>query len=227
MDTLHKTRIMIVDDHPLVREGIAHALMRDGDMDVCGETDGIADTKKQLDYFNPDLMIVDISLNDGNGLDLLEYLTRERPHMPVVVVTMHDEPMYVEKAFKLGAKGYFSKRESIRNLNRAVRNVMEGEMYVSKFAAESVFQAMNSEKEPLLVEPRDLLSKREMEIFMLLGEGKRRYQIADELSMSVKTVGTHFERMKNKLELNSAGDLTQFAIQWTRSNATSVPIPKE
>lgn len=214
-------RIIIVDDHPLIREGIAQALTRQGGWTICGETGRISKAMQLVDTSKPDLVLIDISLEDGSGLDLIELLAKRHPNLPIVVITMHDEPMYVERAFKVGARGYFSKRESIRNLAQALQSVLEGKIFVSEFAANRVFQAMKTDDNEPSISPTKVLSRRELEIFQLLGEGLRRHQIAERLHLSVKTVGTHFERMKFKLELDSAGDLARSAIHWARKQTPS------
>jgi len=209
--------ILVVDDHSVVREGVVLTLEREEDLSVCGEAEDLVQARAILTETPPDLILLDISLSKEKetGLDFLRELRQKENRVPVMVLSMYEEPIYVEKALKEGARGYFLKSESIRSLPEAIRKVMEGKIYLSEFLASTLIENRYSPGQDS-IDPASVLSKREMEIFELLALGFRRSQVAEQLFMSVKTVGSHFERMKSKLNQKSLRDLMQFAVSWGR-----------
>lgn len=205
--------VFVVDDHSVVREGVVMTLERENDLTVCGEADTLLKARTALKETKTDLILLDLSLSKDNetGLDFLRELRQEKNPIPVLILSMYEEPVYVEKALKEGARGYFLKSESIRSLPGAIRRVMEGKIYLSKELASELIENRYSQDESV-PNPEIVLSKREMEIFELLARGFRRGQIAERLVMSVKTVGTHFERIKTKLNQKNLRELIQFAV---------------
>lgn len=207
-----KFKIFLVEDHPLTRSGIMHIVDSEEDMFVCGEADNANTAHEQIKTLTPDIVIADISLVDSTGIDLIQMLRKDHIDIPVLVVTMHDERYYIEKAFKAGANGYLFKRDSVNNVTDAIRQVMAGKSYSS----DSVETAMSSESphpvpgDSSIVEK---LSRRELQIFELLGSGNNRKEIADKLSISLKTVESHVDNMRAKLNVSSGFELVYLAIK--------------
>jgi DNA-binding NarL/FixJ family response regulator len=205
-------RIFLVEDHPLTRSGIMHIVDSEEDMFVCGEADSAFTAHEQIKELNPDIVIADISLVDSTGIDLIQMLRRDHIEIPVLVVTMHDERYYIEKAFKAGANGYLFKRDSVNNVTDAIRQVMSGKSYSS----ESVDSAMSTESSQSISGDSTIvekLSRRELQIFELLGSGNNRKEIADKLNISLKTVESHVDNMRAKLNVSSGFELVYLAIK--------------
>ncbi len=206
-------QIFLVEDHPLTRSGIIHIVDSEEDMTICGEADNADSALEKIKELHPDLVIADISLVESTGIDLLQSMRRNELSIPVLIVTMHDERYYIEKAFKAGANGYLFKRDSASSVTDAIRQVIAGEMYSSESVDFSLVQDSSSvESDELSI--ADKLSKREMEIFELLGNGKNRKEIADQLNISLKTVESHIDNMRSKLEVSSGFELVYIAIKY-------------
>ncbi len=209
------TRIMIVDDHPLVRTGFRQLIESEPDLGVCCEAANIAEAIHYIKDGRPDLAIVDLSLPDGNGLDLIKRMQVKYPELPVLVSSMHDEDLFAERALRAGAKGYINKQEAGDQVIVALRQVLAGNIYLSqemstRLAPELAHNGQTPDKSPI-----QNLSNREVEIFELIGHGLSTGKIADKLHLSVKTIETHRANIKSKLGLHSAGELTRSAMQWT------------
>jgi DNA-binding NarL/FixJ family response regulator len=216
--TQSKTRVMIVDDHPIVREGYSRLIDNQADLHVCAEADGNVDAIKKIMDDPPDLVIVDISLKDGSGLELIKDIKAHNEDIKVLVVSMHDESLFAERSIRAGALGYVNKQQATKRLIEAIRRVMEGKIYLSSYMTErmlcrSVGSANYSEKPPI-----ESLSDRELEVFQLIGQGETTRQIADKLHLSPKTVETYRENIKHKMNLENATELTQHAVQWVLEN---------
>ena len=207
-----KHKIFVVDDHPLFREGLVRVLKKEIDLTVCGEAKTGEETVKQLETIKPDLVIVDISLEGMNGIDLTKKLRSLYPKLPILILSMHNESMHAERALRAGAKGYVMKREEGPKLLEAVHRVLQGHIYVSKAVDELMLQKLVLGGASAT--PVDALTEREFEIFRLIGEGYGSRQIADELNVSIKTVETHRENIREKLNLDSTFELVQHAIHW-------------
>ena len=213
-----KMRVMIVDDHPIVREGYARLIDRQGDLKVSAEADGNVDAIRKIMDDPPDLVIVDISLKDGSGLELIKDIRVHHEEIKVLVVSMHDESLFAERAIRAGALGYVNKQQATERLIEAIRRVGEGKIYLSSYMTErmlcrSVGSTNYSDESPI-----DSLSDRELEVFQLIGQGETTRQIADTLHLSPKTVETYRENIKHKLNLENATELTQHAVQWVLEN---------
>ncbi|MFH1743289.1 MAG: response regulator transcription factor [bacterium] len=212
MENKEKTKILIVDDHPLLRAGIAQVIQREVDLIVCAEAATVSHALEEIEHTKPDLLIVDLSLEDGSGLDLIDAVNKRDKPIPVLVISMHDESMYIERAFQAGAKGYLLKRDALANATVAIRKILKGDLYASDRVLSSMVAVMK--RDPAVdINPGDLLTEREMEVFRLIGQGYRRGQIAEMLHVSAKTVETHFERMKSKLGFKTTAELSQWAVQ--------------
>jgi DNA-binding NarL/FixJ family response regulator len=209
-------RVLIVDDHPLVRDGIRLRIETGSEFRVCGEAADIHEALIQLDQTSPDLAIVDISLKEGNGLDLVKRMLARRPSLRIIISSMHEESIYAERALIIGAMGFVHKLESAETFLQALREVVGGRI----FASETVIQRMLSRKVGRRDSPEgpvsevDQLTERELEVFERIGRGKDVKAIAAEMHLSPKTVETYRDRIRQKLEIGTAHELKHFAFQW-------------
>jgi DNA-binding NarL/FixJ family response regulator len=216
-----KKRIMVVDDHPIVRQGLALLIDREPDLVVCGEAEEAMGALHVLASAHPDVLIVDISLNGPDGLDLLKSIRSTHPTLPVLILSMHDESVYAERALRAGANGYIMKQEATEKVLVAVRRILSGEIYVSDRIANKMLKHYITGVGTLRSSSIADLSDRELEVFRLIGEGHGTRQIAAELHISVKTVESYQAHIKEKLALRSARELVQHAIQWNMNEKAS------
>ena len=210
-----KRRILIVDDHPLVRAGIAALIGSEGDLEVCGETGTFSEALELARLTEPDLTIVDLSLADGSGLELIKRLKGGQPGARLLVCSMHEESLFAQRALKAGAMGYINKQEAISYVIDAIRRVLGGKVYLSQRMTERVLQGLAGGGAAHGTPSVRDLSDRELEVFSLIGQGFATSLIAEQLHLSVKTVEAHREKIKKKLHLNSGSELTRYAVQWT------------
>ncbi len=210
-----KKRILVVDDHPIVRQGLALLINREPDMVVCGEAEDAMSAMHVISSARPDVLIVDLSLSGPDGLDLLKNVRTTHPSLPVLILSMHDESIYAERALRAGANGYIMKQVATEKVLVAVRRILGGEIYVSDRIANRMLKHFVTGS----VAPGDStvadLSDRELEVFRLIGIGHGTRQIAEELHISVKTVESYQAHIKDKLSLRSSRELVQHAIQWS------------
>ena len=206
-------RVFIVDDHPLVREGLANLINQQTDVTVCGESEDSASAMSGIQALQPDVILVDISLKNESGLELVKTLKNQYPDLAVIVISMHDEALYAKRALHAGARGYVMKRETTKNVLTAIRRVLEGDVYVSDRVVNSMAKRMSSRK-TAAAEPVERLSDRELEIFRLLGQGRTPSQIAEDLRLSLKTVQAYCARAKEKFGVTSLTELLRAAIRW-------------
>ncbi len=212
--TQHK--IFLVDDHPVTRAGVAMLVNQEADLLVCGEADSAPLAIAQIPKLNPDLTIIDITLRTTSGIELLKDLRALMPDLPVLVMSMHDESLYAERALRAGARGYLMKHEPSEVLLAAIRRVLAGELHLSDRMKEKMLHRLvNSRKEEVTFS-MDSLSDREMEVFQLIGNGFSTRQIATKLNLSVKTIDSYREHLKLKLRLETGADLVHHAIQWMK-----------
>ena len=207
-------RILIVDDHPIVREGFSALLDGAPDLEVTGQAKDFDEAVAALDEADPDLAIVDISLPGKTGLELIGKLKEKKPDIRILVVSMHPESVFAERALKAGAQGYIMKGEATEHLLDGVRRVLEGGIFVTERATQSIIEQLARGSQDAGTSPVKALSKREFEVFHLIGEGKRTAEIAEELYLSPKTVETHRANMIAKLGLTDGAELNYRAIQW-------------
>lgn len=208
------TRIVVVDDHPLMRKGLVMSLDLETDLTVVGQASNAEEAMDVIEKVEPDLLVVDISLPGMSGLELIKQIHAIRPNIKTLVVSRHDESLYAERAIRAGAKGYVMKLEAGEVMVKAVRRVMNGGIYVSEEINERLLLGMASGHETLTQSPLEVLSDRELEVFELTGKGFGTRDISDRLHLSVKTVESYRARIKAKLNLNSAAELMQHAVQW-------------
>jgi DNA-binding NarL/FixJ family response regulator len=215
-----KRRIFLVDDHPLVREGLANLINEQNDLVVCGEAEDSAGAITGIGKTRPDVALVDISLKNESGLELVKNLESQFPLVALIVLSMHDEALYAERALRAGARGYVMKRESTRSVLASIRRVLEGGVYVSERVVNSMARRFSSSSKGAESSPVERLSDRELEIFRLLGQGRTTAQIAEDLHLSLKTVQAYCARAKEKFGVSSLGELLRAAIRW--EDATNV-----
>ena len=211
-------RIFIVDDHPLLRQGLIGLISTQPDFEVCGEASGVAEARQIAATARPDVAIVDLTLKDGNGIELIKEFREQYPQLKILVVSMHDELLFAERALRAGAVGYVSKHEAIRTIVQAVRTVLGGKLYLSQTMTERMVNMAVGAKSNGARSPMERLTDREIEIFEMIGQGLTSRQIARHLELSPKTVETHREHIKEKLELKNATELTKHAVQWVLEN---------
>ncbi len=206
--------IWIVDDHPIVRQGLTQLVQQDPDLTVGRDLGSAKETLGALREALPDLLVIDLSLQDVNGLELMKQIKAQWPTLPMLALSMHDETLYAERALRAGALGYIMKQEGTEKLVTAIRTVLRGELYVSEAMARRMLGRVVSGRPDTRGSPLDALSDRELEIFELVGRGLSTRAIAERLHVSVKTVESHRDHIKAKLQLNNAIELVQHATQW-------------
>ncbi|HTS56414.1 MAG TPA: response regulator transcription factor [Terriglobales bacterium] len=216
-----KKRVMVVDDHPIVRQGLALLINRESDLVVCGEAEETMGAMHVLASARPDVLIVDISLNGPDGIDLLKNIRNTHPTLPVLILSMHDEMIYAERALRAGANGYIMKQEATEKVLIAVRRILNGEIYVSERISNQILKQYITGSGTVRNSSIGDLSDRELEVFRLIGEGHGTRQIAEELHVSVKTVESYQAHIKEKLSLRSARELMQRAFAWHMSEKAS------
>jgi DNA-binding NarL/FixJ family response regulator len=217
---VRKKAVFVVDDHPLLRQGLALLINREQDLMVCGEAEEAQAAMKSIAEKKPDILIVDISLNGPDGLDLLKNLRMLYPDLPVLILSMHDESIYAERALRARANGYIMKQEATEKVLIAVRRILGGDIYLSDRMANKLLHQYISGSSADMSSRLSALSDRELEVFRLIGEGRSARQIAEKLHLSIKTVETYQAHIKDKLSLRSGRELVQHAIQSTISEKT-------
>ena len=211
-----RTRILLVDDHAVVRYGIGQLINRQSDLVVCGEEENASNALTAIAKLKPDLVIADISLKDSSGLELMRNIKAQYSGLPVLVVSAHDESIYAEIAFRAGALGYLMKQEALDKIISAIRRVLSGNIYVSEALAAKMLQQQIRGKTDIQESPVKGLSDRELEVFQLIGQWKKTSEIAQELHLSVKTIEYYREQIKRKLNLKNAAELTHYATSWAQ-----------
>jgi len=213
----NKKRVFIVDDHPIVRDGLITIINHEKDLAVCGEADEPQEALKAISELRPDVVIVDITLKNSDGIELTKSLKARYPTLPVIVLSIHDELTYAERALRAGARGYLMKEVVSDKITAAIRTVLTGEIYVSNTMAKKMLRKLAGGKADTIIAPTDNLSDRELEIFRLIGQGYKPSKIAQSMHLSIKTVETYRSRIKEKLNLADADELLRYAIQWVSS----------
>jgi len=212
-----KTQILLVDDHPVVRDGLTTIINHQQDLNVCGGADDAHQALTAISELRPDVVVVDISLKSSDGIELTKSIKSRYPKLPVVVLSVHDEMVYAERALRAGARAYLMKEVVSENIVVAIRKVLKGDIFVSEAISKRFLHKLAGDKACESNMSIENLSDRELEIFHLIGEGYKASQIANKLHISVKTVETYRGRLKEKLNLDSAAELLQYAIKWTKS----------
>ncbi|MEX2213510.1 MAG: response regulator transcription factor [Phycisphaeraceae bacterium] len=210
-------RILIVDDHPIVRRGLAAMINHESDMEVCAEAEDFHRGLDAIRHHQPDLAIIDLTLENLGGLELVKQVKAIDPEMLMLVLSMHDESLYAERVLRAGARGYIMKQEGTDKLIVAIRVVMRGDVYVSERMASRMLGKLVDGRRDGRSSPLERLSDRELEVFELLGRGLGTREVADRLCVSIKTIESHREHIKEKLKLKNASELVQHATQWVMS----------
>ncbi|MDQ7783959.1 MAG: response regulator transcription factor [Desulfomonilaceae bacterium] len=216
-------KVLIVEDHPIFRMGLKQLINQESELEVCGEADDVAGARKAIAAIEPDIAIVDLSLNNSNGMDLIKELSCRDKQIPVVVLSMHDEKIYAERCLQAGAKGYIMKQEASLAVVKAIRTVLSGNCYVSEKVMTQVISRLQGDNDPAGSSPLAVLTDRELEVFQLVGRGLTSGDIARRLNISVKTVGTYRERIKDKLGFKRCGELVRLAVLWTENQDRAKP----
>jgi DNA-binding NarL/FixJ family response regulator len=216
---MNDAKIFIVDDHPLVREWLTNLIRQHPGLVVCGEAATAAEAVSGIANTKPDVAIVDISLRNGSGLDLIKTLKAMHPGTAIIVLSMHDERLYAERSLRAGARGYIMKRETTRNVIAAIRQVLDGKLYVSSDMAAYFAEKFVDGKPPTGESSVEQLSDRELEVFQFLGQGRETRDIAKSLNISIKTVQAYCARIKEKLKLANASELLREAVRWYENRA--------
>jgi DNA-binding NarL/FixJ family response regulator len=210
-----KYKILIVDDHPIFCLGMSELINKEPDLEVCGSIESMKKACEAIGRLKPDLVVIDISLKDGNGIELVQEVKKEYEGLPMLVLSMYDEALYAERALMAGASGYIMKQEAIASVVEAIRRVLAGEIYASSSVKEKVFKRLTtSQQSGDSTSPLDVLTNRELEVLRLIGEGFSTKEIADRLHLSIKTIGTYRENIKEKLNLKHFTGLVKFAVHW-------------
>jgi len=212
-----KYRVLLVDDHPILRKGLAELINQEVDLTVCGEAEEAPKAFEAVGVLNPDVAVVDISLKGGNGLELIKNIKARYPDLPLLVLSMHDETLYAERALRAGSLGYIMKEEAIEKVLTAIRHVIAGEIFLSDRMKGRLLNQLVGGRIKQGSSSIDSLSDRELEVFRLIGEGRGTRQIAEELRLSVRTVEAYREYIKDKLNLKNGTELVQHAFQYVHS----------
>lgn len=209
-----KHRIFVVDDHPIVRDGLASLVVQEPDMEICGAAEDVPKAIESLASTRPDLVIIDISLKSSHGLDLIAEINRRMPHVKMLAWSMYDEEVYAERVLRAGAAGYLNKQESTEDVIRAIRIVLEGGVYLNAQLSRHLVRRMSSSGAAQSNGLRQL-SNRELQIFEMIGRGLTTQEIAGRLNLSPKTIETHRERIKVKLDVKNSAELNRRAVLWS------------
>jgi len=216
-----KKKVLVVDDHPLLRQGLGLLINQQSDMHVCGEAEEAHAAMLAIAEKKPDIIILDISLKGPDGLELLKSIRAVYPDLPVLLLSMHDEAIYAERALRARANGYIMKQEATEKVLLALRRIFNGEVYLSDRMSKKMLQQYIDGAPPLLESRIAALSDRELEVFRRIGDGRATREIADELHLSIKTVETYQAHIKDKLSLRSGRELIQHAVQWKMNEKAS------
>jgi DNA-binding NarL/FixJ family response regulator len=212
-------KVLLVEDHPMFREHLTELINRDLEMTVCGEADNVEDAIRVIEEVHPDISIVDITLRGSSGLELIKEIKAKGHQTEVLVLSMHDEDLYAERALRAGARGYITKNEASSEVIKAIRAVAAGDVYASRQMTAKLLERMTRGSLPPELTRLDKLADRELEVFQLLGRGKGTRDIAEALGLSDSTVDTYRSRIKDKLQLRSAAEVYIKAGQWVREQA--------
>jgi DNA-binding NarL/FixJ family response regulator len=213
-------RVLIVDDHPMMRQGLAQLINNEQDLKVVAEADTGGQGLDIVVNQKLDLAVLDISLPDKNGLELIKDIRAVKPELPILIVSMHDEALYAGRVLRAGGRGYIMKQEGGKKLLQAIRQVLTGQIYVSEKMSAQILETFSGHRPEQSASPVSRLSDREFEVFQLIGQGKGTKEIAQHLNLSVKTVEVHRAKIKEKLNLLTATDLVRYAVRWTEAQGT-------
>lgn len=219
-----KIRIMLVDDHPVVRGGIAKFLEKEKDIEICGEADNASEAIKLINQSEPDIVIVDITLKEEiDGIELIKIIKARFPEVQTLCLSMYEESVYAERVIRAGAKGYVQKSTDPQNVIVAIRRILDGKLYLSEDISDNILsKLLHGKTKENPDNPVDILSDREFQVFMLIGNGYGSKEIAGKMNLSTNTVESHKKNIKEKLHIENFADLNRYAIQWIISNEKKI-----
>lgn len=218
-------KIFVVEDHPIFRLGISELINQEEDLAVCGGAESVHQAMHEINRLNPDLLIVDISLKNSDGIDLVKEIHNQQRDMPMLILSMHDEFLYAERALRAGARGYIMKEEAMESVVFAIRQVLAGNLYFNDRVKEHILFQLSGDSGSADTDPIKRLTNRELEVFRLIGQGYSTRDIAGRLNLSIKTIGTYRERIKEKLGLRNATELVRLAVHWENTKKIEPSLP--
>jgi len=216
-----KKKILLVEDHPIFRLGLAELINQEDDLSAFGKARDVGQAIVEIETMAPDLVIADISLQDSDGIDLVKHVKLHHRQIPVLVLSMHDEYLYAQRALAAGARGYIMKQEAMESVVTAIHHVLEGKIYLNEKVKEHILSTMSSPLEAREKTPIDRLADRELQVFKMIGRGFSSREIAERLFLSIKTIGTYRERIKEKLNLKHANELVRCAVHFEKTGQIS------
>ena len=211
-------RVLIVDDHPAVRDALALWIDQEPDLKVCGEASEIAEALRLVGESRPDVAVVDISLKTGSGIDLVKRIKDRDERVRILVWSMHSDTVYAKRALRAGALGYINKDQATEKIIQAIRRVLAGKVWLSETIADGILEGAVGSRRATNLSPVDALTDRELDVFELIGEGVKTVEIARRLKLSVKTVETYRDRIRHKLDISSGTELARTATEWVLTN---------
>ena len=220
---MRKKKILVVEDHPIFRLGISELINQEDDLVVCGDAEDVNQALGEIERHDPDLVVVDISLKKSDGIDLVKELSVHRKGLPVLILSMHDEFLYAERALRAGARGYIMKQEAMDSVVTAIRQVLAGKLYFNDRVKEYILTQLSGGTGSPDTAPINRLTDRELEVFRLIGKGFSTREIASKLNLSIKTIGTYRERIKEKFGLRNATELVRHAVHWEKTGEIRPP----
>lgn len=222
-----KKKILIVEDHPIFRWGLSELINQEPDMVVCGDATDVSGAWKAIERLEPDLIIADITLENSDGIDLAKAVNRRSKTIPVLILSMHDQFLYAERALHAGARGYIMKQEAMESVVTAIRQVLAGKIYLNEKVKDQILFNLADRPAGGGRSPMDRLTDRELEVFRMIGKGFSTREIASKLHLSIKTIGTYRERIKEKFSLKHANELVRHAVHWEKTGEipTGTPLP--
>jgi DNA-binding NarL/FixJ family response regulator len=216
-----KRKILIVEDHPIFRLGLSELINQEEDLIVCGHAEDVSRAWHQIQALDPDLILADITLRNSDGMEIVTEMNRQSRKIPVLMLSMHDELLYAERALQAGAKGYIMKQEAMESVVTAIRHVLSGKIYLNEKVKEHILFHLADRFQERGQSPVSRLTDREMEVFRMIGRGMSTRQIAGNLHLSIKTIGTYRERIKEKLDVKHANELVRCAVHWEKTGELS------
>ncbi len=216
-----KKKILLVEDHPIFRLGLAELINQEDDLEAFGSAKDVEQAIDEINKMNPDLIIADISLKQSDGIDLVKYAKQYHNKIPVLVLSMHDEYLYAQRALSAGARGYIMKQEAMESVVTAIHHVLDGKIYLNEKVKEHILLSMSDPPKARDKSPVDRLTDRELQVFKLIGRGFSSREIAERLFLSIKTIGTYRERIKEKLNLKHANELVRCAVHFEKTGQIS------
>jgi len=214
MNSPTMVKILIVEDHEIFRLGIKELINHEQDLTVCGEAEDVDIARTLIKDFLPDLVIIDITLKKSNGMDLIKEISTFYKNMKMLVLSMHDELLYAERSLQAGAQGYIMKQETSKSIVKAIRHILQGNIYVSESIMGNLLNRVRTGQDTFEKSPVDNLSNRELEVLRSIGQGRSTSEIADEMNLSISTISTYRERIKEKLQLKNSAELVRYAVHW-------------